>query len=267
MDDDIVTPKRKNVEGEDPHEGGFKRPRYSREVTPRRLAMDDDDAHASVKAVHKKQSSLFSRERLSSLPVPPSGTSDGEEDEQLLPDSKVIPKPSERGTALKPPLGRKGAKFPRLPLKNNNNASSNIHSNSSETHPRKRQRPPRLPTASSRKQASVSAATDPSSEGEETVIAGSANLSYSWESLGLGTKMGSAALNQFLRQQNVSSIPRLSPQQVLQIMDSMRVQTILPPENSELHQVIHKVSFTNRILSLLLVHPFSNALETKKDSL
>ena len=86
----------------------------------------------------------------------------------------------------------------------------------------------------------------------------SQHLTYSWDSLKLGAECGSAALNNFFQQKlNDSSnnvkgdfdgeskeihIPRLTAQDTLQIIHSLKVNTTLPPKGSILHRIIQKVS-------------------------
>ena len=109
-----------------------------------------------------------------------------------------------------------------------------------------RKRPRTLSASSARPQTSQSTAEGEHQEGDRqeeefTIITGSTSLSYCWDSLGLGTRLGSAALNDFLAKQDIPIKPKLTPRQVLQVMHGMRMKTILPPEGSKLHQVVLKV--------------------------
>ena len=77
-------------------------------------------------------------------------------------------------------------------------------------------------------------------EQDEEIIQNSTNVVYSWDALQLGEKLGSAALNQFFADANEGRAPKLNSRQVLQIISSMRVKTILPPPGSLLHKVVHR---------------------------
>ena len=78
-------------------------------------------------------------------------------------------------------------------------------------------------------------------EAAEIFLSTSANLAYSWDTLGLGQDLGSAALNRYMARFNENS-PQLTAQQTLQIVNSLRLQTIMPPEFSALHRIIQRVS-------------------------
>jgi hypothetical protein len=76
-------------------------------------------------------------------------------------------------------------------------------------------------------------------------------MAYSWDSLQLGTVLGSAAYNSFLRNQmlcdpSIQQVPQLTPQQTLQIMQSLRPRTIIPPTESGLHSVVQHNLLQNR---------------------
>jgi len=94
-----------------------------------------------------------------------------------------------------------------------------------------------------------SCATDSSGDAVENAIRhNSQYLAYSWDSLKLGQNVGSVALNNYLNRGGGGSRPnenngrgrrsKLSPQQTLQIMNSLRPKTVLPPPGSELHDII-----------------------------
>jgi hypothetical protein len=78
----------------------------------------------------------------------------------------------------------------------------------------------------------------------ETFLSTSANLAYSWDTLGLGQDLGSAALNRYMAHCSNENSPQLTALQTLQIVNSLRLQTIMPPESSALHRVIQRVSWT-----------------------
>ena len=74
-------------------------------------------------------------------------------------------------------------------------------------------------------------------------------LAYPWDDLYLGTHLGSAALNEYLRQQlrentvrsgysRGGSVPQFTAQQCLSMVQSLRVSTVVPPPKSELHSVV-----------------------------
>jgi len=76
-------------------------------------------------------------------------------------------------------------------------------------------------------------------------LSSSANLSYSWDALKLGKELGSAALNRFMARHSPSGdAPELTAQQTLQVVNSLRLKTILPPAESPLHKIIQMVSTT-----------------------
>ena len=116
----------------------------------------------------------------------------------------------------------------------------------------------------------------PTSLGKQQYFTPSGHLRYSWDSLKLGTEFGSAALNEFfehqlqtskkrkLKESNINLftnhlnspfhskinestngdhfIPKLSAQDTLQIIHSLRAKTSLPPKGSALHQIPQRVS-------------------------
>ena len=77
-------------------------------------------------------------------------------------------------------------------------------------------------------------------------------LSYPWDKLHLGTHLGTAALNEYivrrqLRAETVRtgysrgrSVPQYTAQQVLPMIQSLKVATVFPPPKSELHAVAQK---------------------------
>lgn len=101
-------------------------------------------------------------------------------------------------------------------------------------------------------------------------------LAYSWDSLRLGEELGTAALNEYmerLRSRDIlgtygglgamSQLPgmactpihspspsrdmaKLTAQQTLQIMNTLRAKTSLPPPGSDLHRIVQKNRFENR---------------------
>jgi hypothetical protein len=62
------------------------------------------------------------------------------------------------------------------------------------------------------------------------------NLVYSWDSLLLGKELGSVALNQHLTQRH-GTLSQLTSLETLQIVQSTRLETIVPPEGSKLSKV------------------------------
>lgn len=73
------------------------------------------------------------------------------------------------------------------------------------------------------------------------VIQSYTNVVYCWDALKLGEELGSAALNDFFASANEGrNAPKLNSRQVLQIVSSMRVKTVVPPPGSKLHKVVHK---------------------------
>jgi hypothetical protein len=92
---------------------------------------------------------------------------------------------------------------------------------------------------------------DDDDDDDEDLIHASQYMSYSWDSLQLGSVLGSAAYNSFLRNQmlcdpSIQQVPQLTPQQTLQIMQSLRPRTILPPTESGLHSVVQHDLLQNR---------------------
>lgn len=87
--------------------------------------------------------------------------------------------------------------------------------------------------------------------GADALLNSSMQLAYSWDSLGLGQDSGSVALNEYMvrfrRNEGVSPyLPDLTAQEMLQIMNSLRVRTYLPPPGSALHRIVQKNRFENR---------------------
>lgn len=71
------------------------------------------------------------------------------------------------------------------------------------------------------------------------------HLTYNWESLGLGRTIGSAALNKRLRdgmrdEGGKDRVPQLSAIECLHAVQQLKLQTVLPPADSELHTVLQK---------------------------
>jgi hypothetical protein len=71
------------------------------------------------------------------------------------------------------------------------------------------------------------------------------HLTYDWESLGLGRTIGSAALNKRLcdgmRDEGGNDrVPQLSAIDCLHTVQQLKLRTVLPPANSELHTVLQK---------------------------
>lgn len=87
----------------------------------------------------------------------------------------------------------------------------------------------------------------------ETFLSTSANLAYSWDTLGLGQDLGSAALNRYMARCSNDNSPQLTALQTLQIVNSLRLQTIMPPESSALHCIIQRVSSTFHIHCILYI--------------
>jgi hypothetical protein len=119
--------------------------------------------------------------------------------------------------------------------------------------PRSQKRGRALPTSSTRTCSSsrksprhketsdVSEFSDDYDEDEaEAFLSTSSNLAYNWDALGLGHDLGSAALNRYMARYNENS-PQLSAQQALQIVNSLQLHTIMPPEFSALHRIIQRV--------------------------
>jgi hypothetical protein len=69
------------------------------------------------------------------------------------------------------------------------------------------------------------------------------NLVYSWDSLLLGKELGSVALNQHLTQLH-GTLSQLTSLEALQIVQSTRLETIVPPEGSKLSKVPETVSIS-----------------------
>jgi hypothetical protein len=69
------------------------------------------------------------------------------------------------------------------------------------------------------------------------------NLVYSWDSLLLGKELGSVALNQHLTQRH-GTLSQLTSLETLQIVQSTRLETIVPPEGSKLSKVPETVSIS-----------------------
>jgi hypothetical protein len=71
------------------------------------------------------------------------------------------------------------------------------------------------------------------------------HLTYDWESLGLGRTIGTAALNKRLcdgmRNEGCTDrVPQLSAIECLHAVQQLKLRTILPPADSELHTVLQK---------------------------
>eukprot|EP00521_Asterionellopsis_glacialis_P017565 CAMPEP_0195295610 /NCGR_PEP_ID=MMETSP0707-20130614/17693_1 /TAXON_ID=33640 /ORGANISM="Asterionellopsis glacialis, Strain CCMP134" /LENGTH=510 /DNA_ID=CAMNT_0040356869 /DNA_START=45 /DNA_END=1577 /DNA_ORIENTATION=- len=108
------------------------------------------------------------------------------------------------------------------------------------------------------KAGNISASSDKAAMGStitsaaEEVLNRSTQLAYSWESLGLGKELGSPALNEYVRlcrsREGLSNenLPSVTAQQVLQIIQSFQLKTLLPPPGSDLHRIVKKNPFENR---------------------
>jgi hypothetical protein len=71
------------------------------------------------------------------------------------------------------------------------------------------------------------------------------HLTYNWESLGLGRTIGTAALNKRLydgirNEGGTDRVPQLSAIECLHAVQQLKLRTILPPADSELHTVLQK---------------------------
>lgn len=97
-------------------------------------------------------------------------------------------------------------------------------------------------SSSSLSEVSISSSDD---EGESPVTKRARmepkNLVYSWDSLLLGKELGSVALNQHFTQLH-GTLSQLTSLQTLQIVQSVRLETIVPPETSKLSRVAETVS-------------------------
>jgi len=75
----------------------------------------------------------------------------------------------------------------------------------------------------------------------------SKNIAYSWEDLKLGTESGSAALNEYINKKPFDTLKdceKVTAHQLMQIFNSLRAKTCLPPVGSSLHKVVQmKESF------------------------
>lgn len=101
-------------------------------------------------------------------------------------------------------------------------------------------------SSSSLSEISISSSSSDSSddEGESPVTKRARmepkNLVYSWDSLLLGKELGSVALNQHFTQLH-GALSQLTSLQTLQIVQSVRLETIVPPETSKLSRVAEAV--------------------------
>jgi hypothetical protein len=87
---------------------------------------------------------------------------------------------------------------------------------------------------------------------EQSMVHHAHYLAYPWDGLQLGTHLGSAALNEYLREQlreevvhtgvvrRGQSVPQFTAHQCLPMVQSLRARTIVPPPKSELHSIIQK---------------------------
>jgi hypothetical protein len=71
------------------------------------------------------------------------------------------------------------------------------------------------------------------------------HLTYNWESLGLGRTIGTAALNKRLcdgmrDEGGTDRVPQLSAIECLHAVQQLKLRTVLPPADSELHAVLQK---------------------------
>jgi len=83
---------------------------------------------------------------------------------------------------------------------------------------------------------------------ENAPMRNSQYLAYPWDSLGLGESVGSVALNEYIDRAAGNTGAQagrsnLSPHQTLQIMESLRPKTVLPPPGTELYDII-KLHYT-----------------------
>lgn len=166
------------------------------------------------------------------------------------------------------------AACPNVPMKDNaDEPSTNKAAASpfSPPPPRPRKRGRALPTSSTARTSSSSRksqqrskefsdASDFSQEDDhyyidedeaEAFLSTSSNLAYSWDALGLGHKLGSPALNRYMARFNEKSPQQqLTAQQTLQIVNSLQLRTIMPPEFSALHRIIQRVRGDTRVCVL-----------------
>jgi hypothetical protein len=87
-------------------------------------------------------------------------------------------------------------------------------------------------------------------ENDQDLVQASEYICHSWDSLRLGTVLGSAAYNEFLRRQLFVSVPdlyssdqevpQLTAEQLLQVVQSLRPATVLPPPESRLYWHHHQ---------------------------
>jgi hypothetical protein len=77
------------------------------------------------------------------------------------------------------------------------------------------------------------------------------HLTYNWESLGLGRTIGTAALNKRLcdgmrDEGGKDRVPQLSAIDCLHAVQQLKLRTVLPPTNSELHTVLQKTRLQSK---------------------
>jgi hypothetical protein len=85
---------------------------------------------------------------------------------------------------------------------------------------------------------------------DQDLVQASEYVCHSWDSLQLGTILGSAAYNEFLRGQlyvgvqdlysSDQEVPQLTAEQLLEVVQSLRPATVLPPPDSVLHWHHHQ---------------------------
>ena len=224
------TPKRKSTEG---HEITSARPEYLSKLTP-------------IAAVSRSLSNPFSKVRLSAsyLPIPhASDTTDDEDSSEKVATSLIKTKRQRppivarlerqsNETGGRPPLSSKKRQL-QLPTSSNRIiANRKLDLESSETECDTIPDIPKEPDA----------LKEDTTEGPALqIIQSYTNVVYCWDALKLGEELGSAALNDFFASANEGiTVPKLNARQVLQIISSMRVKTVLPPPQSKLHKVVHK---------------------------
>jgi hypothetical protein len=103
-------------------------------------------------------------------------------------------------------------------------------------------------------------------EDDRDLVAASASLRYNWDSLQLGTKLGSAAYNTYIQKQqqqqqqnthNSSSRPpytsytNITSHETLRLVQSFRPPTILPPPGSSLFGVVQHSRLENHYLEAM----------------
>lgn len=88
-------------------------------------------------------------------------------------------------------------------------------------------------------------------EDDRDLVAASASLRYNWDPLQLGTNLGSAAYNAYMQKQSNSSQRPLTSHETLQLVQSFRPPTILPPPGSSLVGVVQHSRLENQYLEAM----------------